>query len=408
MTYRPANSIQDLQFFGEFGGVNPSIEDSSTFTFLKAQTMEELFEIEKEGCYLYARHTNPNNRYLSNALAAMENTESAHCAGSGMGSISSVLLQLCSAGDEIVSSRTIYGGTYALMKNLLPRLNIKTRFVDITNLEAVENAITPNTKVLYCEALSNPLLEVSDLPKLGALARKKGIKLVVDNTFTPLLITPAKFGADVVIHSLTKFINGTSDAVGGVACGSKELISSMMDVNSGTSMLLGPVLDGMRSASMLKNMHSLPVRMERHSRNAQFLAERFEQAGLKVRYPGLKSHPQHELMDSLMNHEFGFGGMLTLDMGTLEKANQLMESMQHENLGYLAVSLGFYKTLFSAPGSSTSSEIPEEEQVKMGLSHGIVRFSIGLDQDIERTYDRMMACIRKVTDVPQNESLAFG
>ncbi len=396
MAFNPASEIQDLQFFGEFGGVNPSIEDSSTFTFLHANTMEELFEIEKEGCYLYARHTNPNNKYLSNALAAMEGTESAHCAGSGMGSISSVLMHLCSAGNHIVSSRTIYGGTYALMKNLLPRFEIKTTFININDFKAVEDAITPDTKVLYCETLSNPLLEVADIPKLSEIAKRHNLTLVVDNTFTPLVFSPAKMGADVVVHSLTKFINGTSDAVGGVVCGPKELILSMMNVNSGTSMLLGPVLDGMRSASMLKNLHSLPIRMERHSRNAHYLAQKFEEAGLKVRYPGLQSHPQHELYKKYMNQEFGFGGMLTLDVGSLKNANLLMEQMQNDNLGYLAVSLGFYKTLFSAPGTSTSSEIPEDEQASMGLSPGLVRFSIGLDQDIERTYQKMMRSITAV------------
>ncbi|GAB5558212.1 MAG: aminotransferase class V-fold PLP-dependent enzyme [Schleiferiaceae bacterium] len=394
--HHPADAILDLQNFGEFGGVNPSIEDSSTYTFLHASSMEELFEVEKEGCYLYSRHTNPNNKYLGDALAGMEGTEAGHCAASGMGSISSVILQLCSAGDEIISSRTIYGGTYAFFKNFLPKFNIKVNFVDTTNLEAIEAAITDKTKVIYCEALSNPLLEITDLPKISALAKKANAQLVVDNTFTPLIICPKTHGADVVIHSLTKFINGTSDAVGGVACGTKEFVASMMDVNSGAAMLLGPSQDTMRSASILKNLRTLPVRMERHSRNAQFLAEKFEAMGLKVKYPGLKSHPQHELMTSLMNKEFGYGGMFYLDMGDLATANKVMEEMQLANIGYLAVSLGFSKTLFSAPGSSTSSEIPEDEQAEMGLSDGIIRFSIGLDQNIERTFERMVDCMKKV------------
>jgi len=392
----PADAILDLQNFGEFGGVNPSIEDSSTYTFLHASSMEELFEVEKEGCYLYSRHTNPNNKYLGDALAGMEGTEAGHCAASGMGSISSVILQLCSAGDEIISSRTIYGGTYAFFKNFLPKFNIKVTFVDTTDLKAIENAITENTKVIYCEALSNPLLEIADIPKISEMAKGAGAQLVVDNTFTPLIICPKTHGADVVIHSLTKFINGTSDAVGGVACGTKDFVASLMDVNSGASMLLGPSQDTLRSASILKNLRTLPVRMERHSRNAQFLCEKFEAMGLKVKYPGLKSHPQHELMTSLMNTEFGYGGMFYLDMGTLDKANAVMEAMQNANIGYLAVSLGFSKTLFSAPGSSTSSEIPEDEQESMGLSDGIIRFSIGLDQNIERTFERMVDCIKSV------------
>ena len=393
---KPANNIQDLQYFGEFGGVNPSITDSSTFTFLQADSMKELFEIEKEGCYLYSRHTNPSNKYLSDALAAMEGTEAAHCAGSGMGSISSVVFQLCSAGDEILSSRTIYGGTYALFKNFLPRFNVKTNFVDITNLDAVKASITPKTKVLYCETLSNPLMEVADIAELAKIAKENNLKLVVDNTFTPMIMSPIELGAEVVIHSLTKFINGTSDAVGGVTCASKEFIASMMDVNSGASMLLGPVLDGLRSSSILKNLHSLHIRMSQHSKNASYLAEKFENDGYKVVYPGLRSHPNHELFSTMMNPQFGYGGMFTIDFGSLEKANTLMEEMQNENVGYLAVSLGFYKTLFSAPGTSTSSEIPEEEQEAMGLSDGIVRFSIGLDQDIERTYTCIKECMQKV------------
>ena len=396
MSHKPADEILDLQYFGEFGGVNPSITDSSTFTFLQADTMEELFEIEKEGCYLYSRHTNPSNKYLADALAALEGTEAAHVSGSGMGSISCVLMQLCGQGDEIVSARTVYGGTYALMKHFLPRFGIKTTFVDMTDLEAVKAAINSNTKVLYTEAMSNPMLEIANLPELSKISKEYNLQFVVDNTFSPMVISPINFGVDIVIHSLTKFINGTSDALGGVTCGSKDLVKSMMDVNTGASMLLGPVLDGLRSASILKNLHSLHIRMKQHSKNAQFLAERFESLGLKVFYPGLASHPQHELMKSIYNEEFGFGGMLMIDAGTSKKSYELMEHMQNANVGYLAVSLGFFKTLFSNPGGSTSSEITDEEKESMGLSDGFVRISVGLDNDIERSFDKMVGCMKSV------------
>lgn len=391
--FNPADKIQDLQYFGEFGGVNPSISDSSTYTFLSAKTMFDTFEGNTEGCYLYSRHSSPMNLYLGEALAAMEGTESANVAASGMGAITPVLMQLCGAGDEIVSSRTIYGGTYAFMKNMLPKWNIKTHFVDITKLNKVEAAINKNTKVLYCETVSNPLLEVADIESLAKLAKKHNIKLVVDNTFSPLSVAPAKLGADVVIHSLTKFINGSSDTVGGVVCASQEFINDLKNVNNGASMLLGPTMDSLRSASILKNLRTLHIRMKQHSYNANYLAERFENDGLKVVYPGLKSHPSHEIYTNMINKEYGFGGMMTLDVGSLEKANELMELMQHKNLGYLAVSLGFYKTLFSAPGTSTSSEIPMEEQIEMGLTDGLIRFSIGLDNNIERTYEMMKACM---------------
>ncbi len=396
MSFKPANNIQDLQYFGEFGGVNPSISDSSTYTFISAKTMFDTFEGNADGCYLYSRHSSPSNLYLGEALAAMEGTETANVSASGMGAITPVLLQLCQAGDHIVSSRTIYGGTYAFMKNFIPRLGIETSFVNITKLEEVEKAITKQTKVLYCESVSNPLLEVADIPGLAGLAKKHNLKLIVDNTFSPLSISPFPMGADVVIHSLTKFINGSSDTVGGVVCGTQDFINDLRNVNSGASMLLGSTMDSLRAASVLKNLRTLHIRMKQHSKNAQFLAEKFEQDGLKTVYPGLKSHPSHSLFKSMMNKDYGYGGMLTIDVGSLEKANELMELMQNKNLGYLAVSLGFYKTLFSAPGTSTSSEIPEEEQKDMGLSDGLIRFSIGLDDDIERTYKMMRQCMEQL------------
>ncbi len=395
-THKPADRIQDLQYFGEFGGVNPSITDSSTYTFLSAKTMFDTFEGNAEGCYLYSRHSTPSNLYLGQALAAMENTEAANVTASGMGAITSVLLQLCQSGDEIISSRTIYGGTYAFMKNFLPKLQIQTKFVDITNLEQVENAINQNTKVLYCETISNPLLEIADIEGLSKIAKHHNLQLVVDNTFSPFMVTPVNLGADVVIHSLTKFINGSSDAVGGVICGTQQFIDDLRNVNDGACMLLGPTMDSFRAASILKNMRTLHIRMKQHSRNAQFLAEAFEKDGLKVVYPGLVSHSGHETLKKIYLPEYGFGGMMTLDVGSLDKANALMEMMQQENLGYLAVSLGFYKTLFSAPGTSTSSEIPGEEQKEMGLSDGLIRFSIGLDDDIERTYLKMKECMTKL------------
>ena len=169
--FNAANAIQDLQYFGEFGGVNPSISDSSTYTFLSAKTMFDTFEGNAEGCYLYSRHSSPMNLYLAQALAKMEGTETANVTASGMGAITSTLLQICKSGDHIVSARTIYGGTYAFMKNFLPPYQIETSFVDITDLEKVESAIKPNTKIIYCETVSNPLLEIADLRNLAEIGR---------------------------------------------------------------------------------------------------------------------------------------------------------------------------------------------------------------------------------------------
>lgn len=396
-----ANQLQDLQYFGEFGGVNPSISDSSTYTFLSAKTMFDTFEGNTEGCYLYTRHSSPSNLYLGEALAALEGTETANVYASGMGAISSVIMQLCDAGDHIVSSRTIYGGTYAFLKNFVKKFNIDTAFVDITALDIVEQSITSKTKMIYCESVSNPLLEVADIEALAKLAKKHNIPLIVDNTFSPLSIKPAALGADIVIHSLTKFINGTSDSVAGAVCGTTDFCLSLKDVNSGAGMLFGSTLDSLRAASILKNMRTLHIRMQKHSENALFLAQKFEADGFRVAYPGLDSHPGHETIKNQMNPAYGFGGLMTMDVGSLENANAFMELMQTEKLGYLAVSLGFYKTLFSAPGTSTSSEIPMEEQIEMGLSNGLIRFSIGLDNDIERTYQMMTDCLKRLNIKPQ-------
>jgi methionine-gamma-lyase len=382
MKFDPASNIQHLKQFGEFGGVNPSITDSSTFTFLHADDMEETFLGHTEGCFLYSRHWNPTNKYLAEAMAAMEDTESAWITSSGMAAITCSLLQICSAGDHIITSVTTYGGTYAFLKNYLPKFHIEVSFVDITRVDQVEAAMRPNTKVIYTESVTNPLLQVSNIPELARIAHRNNALLMVDNTFTPMIMSPSRLGADIVVYSMTKFINGKNDCVAGAICGTKQFVDDLSNVNNRTAMLLGPVLDPMRTASIHKNLHTLHLRIRQHSKNAMFLAQELSKAGLKLSYPGLESHPQHELHRSLMNEEYGFGGMLAIDFGTVAKANLVMQKMQQADVGYLAVSLGYFKTLFSCSGKSTSSEIPDSVQQQMGLSQGLVRFSVGLDNDI--------------------------
>ncbi len=401
MGFDPASRIQDFLVFGEFGDVNPSITDSSTYTFLTQEKMEEAFEHEIEGCFLYSRHWNPTNKFLAEALARMEDGESAQVMASGMGAISTTLLALCSQGDQIVCGRNIYGGTYALLKNLLPRFGVTTRFADLTDHAAVRAAITPRTRVVYVESVSNPLLEVADIPALSAIAHERGATLVVDNTFSPMVLSPLRLGADVVLHSMTKFINGTSDCVAGCVVSSHDFIGRLNDVNCGTSMLLGPVLDSFRAASILKNLHSLHVRMRKHSANALHVARRLESLGFDVHYPGLPSHPHHALITRMANEGYGWGGMLTLDAVDPTTAARLMQAMQEAKVGYLAVSLGYFKTLFSMPGHSTSSEMPAEERATAGISEGLIRFSIGLDADIEQTARRIEACIARVGLTPR-------
>ena len=391
--FNPANAIQDLKQFGEFGGVNPSITDSATYSFLQEKTMIDAFHGEAQGCFLYSRHWNPSNKFLADALAAMEGTESAWVTSSGMAAITTAILQNVNSGDHIITSVTTYGGTFAFLKNYIKKFNIDVTFVNIDNHESIRAAIKPNTKIIYTEAMTNPLLQISDIPKLAEIAHEHDIKLIVDNTFTPLIVSPFKLGADIVVYSMTKFINGKNDCVAGAICASNDFINSISSVIDGTAMLLGPVLDPLRSSSILKNMATLHIRMIQHSKNALYLAVKFKELGLKFNYPGVPDHPQHELFKSQINEGYGMGGLIAIDLETSERATPFMELMQEKGIGYHAVSLGYFKTLFSNSGRSTSSEVPIEIQKEMGLSPGLVRFSVGLDMDIERTFEMIKSCL---------------
>ncbi len=392
----PASAVQSLKQFGEFGGVNPSITDSATFTFMSEEEMINAFHGEAPGCFLYSRHWNPTNRYLSEALAAMEGTEMAWVTGSGMAAITTTLLQLCNSGDHIITSVTTYGGTFAFLNNYLKKFNIEVTFVNIEDHDSIRKAIRPNTKVLYTESMTNPMLQISDIPALAEIIKGTEVKLVVDNTFTPMIISPAQLGADIVVYSMTKFINGKNDMVAGAICASEQFINDISDVNTGTAMLLGPVLDPLRSSMILKNLGTLHIRMQKHSENAMYLAHKFKETGLKFKYPGLDSHQNFELFEKLRNKDFGYGGMIAIDLESAEKAAPFMELMQEKGVGYHAVSLGYFKTLFSNSGKSTSSEVPENIQQEMGLSPGLVRFSVGLDHDIERTWQMIKTCLEEL------------
>lgn len=387
--------------FGEHGGVCPSIERSSTFTVLDPHTMPEIFEgllgPESGGCFLYSRHFNPTIDVLGRYLAAMEGTESAICTSSGMAAISCALLQLCEQGDHIVASDTIYGGTHALLGDLFPSMGIETTFVDPTDSAAFAAAITSRTKVLCTEVEGNPTLKVADLPALSQIAHDRGISLVVDNTFTPMIISPAALGADIVVYSLTKFINGASDVIAGAICASQDFIHSLMDLHTGRVMLLGPTLDPRAAFDILQRLPHLGIRMREHSRRAMLIAEHLGALGASVTYPGSTAHPQHELFGEMMNAGFGYGGMLTIDCKTADKAGKLMSVLQNEEqFGLMAVSLGYFDTLMSCSGSSTSSEISAKEQESMGLSPGLLRIAVGYTGVIE---DRVAQIERAVNSV---------
>ena len=396
----PIEALAHLRHeFGEHGGVNMSIEASSTFTVMDPHSMPEMFQgrkgPENAGCYLYGRHFNPTVYNLGRQLAALEGTEGAYCTASGMSAISATLMAICRSGDHIVSSDTVYGGTYALMRNFLPhKAGVTTSFVDITDLDAVRAAITDDTRVLYTESVSNPTLRVADIPRLADIVREAGLQLVVDNTFSPLILSPAALGADIVVHSITKFISGMSDVIAGAVCGSHDFIEQLMDLHSGSLMLLGPTMDPKVASEISLRIPHLPLRMAAHGERALALAERLESTGVDVCYPGLSHHPDHALFDDLRCPEYGYGGVLTIDLGDEETANQLMSSLQNKyRFGFMAVSLGYFDTLMSCSGSSTSSEMTDEDQLTAGISPGLVRMSIGYTGTLEQRWGQLLGAL---------------
>jgi methionine-gamma-lyase len=403
MAFDPIQSLSRVQHeFGEHGGVNMSIEASTTYTVMDAGIMPEIFGgrmgPDTGGCYLYGRHFNPTVYVLGRYLAAIEGTEAGYATSSGISAIACTLMQLCGPGDEIVASNAIYGGTFALLKEYLPaKTGITVRFVDISDLDAVRSAISDKTRVVYTESISNPTMVVADLPKLADIAHGAGAQLVVDNTFSPMLLSPAQQGADIVVHSLTKFIGGCSDIIAGAVCASKDFIAQLMDLHMGSVMLLGPTMDPRVAFDLSLRLPHLGLRMREHSRRAQFFAEKLESLGIEVSYPGLPSHPQYAMLGTMLNEGFGYGGLFAIDLGDKERAFAFMNYLQQqEGFGFLAVSLGYFDTLMSCSASSTSSELTDEELMQAGIKPGLVRVSLGYTGTLEDRWDQFQRALRHV------------
>jgi len=403
--FDPIESFANMRHeFGEHGGVNMSIEASTTFTVLTADTMPEIFQGRlgpEGGCYLYGRHFNPTVYVLGRQVAALEGAEAGYCSASGMSAIAGAIMQLCGHGDHVVASDTLYGGTYALLHDFLPaKADIHASFAKVSDLEAIEAAFTPRTRVLYVETLSNPTLRVADLPRLAEIAHRRGARLVVDNTFTPLILSPLQHGADVVVHSLTKFMNGASDYIAGAVCGATGFIRELMDLHTGALMLLGPTMDPKVAYHISLRLPHLGLRMAEHSRRARVFAERLAEMRVPVVYPGLPDHPDHELLKRLANPDFGFGGIFCVDLETTRRAEEFMEILQNKDrFGFMAVSLGYFETLMSCSARTTSSEMTPEDLERAGIRPGLVRVSIGYTGSLEQRW-------RQFTDALQILNLA--
>lgn len=404
LRYRdPAASLASARHeFGEHGGVNMSIEASATFTVMEPDTMRRMFSGElgpDRDFYIYSRHFNPTVLNLGRQMAALEGTEAAYCTASGMSAISSVLLQLCGHGGHVVASKCLYGGTHALLTHFLPRAcNITATFVDTRDPEAVRAAVREGeTKVVYMETVANPTLAVSDIGKVAAVGHEFGLMVVVDNTFAPMVVSPARLGADVVVHSVSKFISGGADIIAGAICGPASLVNSMMDLHQGALMILGPTMNAKVAFEISERLPHLPLRMKEHCRRAMAYAERMKRMGLRVVYPGLDDHPDHALLAAMANPEYGFGGMVCVDMETEERANRLMHHLQNTTrFGLMAVSLGYYETLVSCSGSSTSSEMSPEEREEAGISPGLVRMSVGYSGTLEQRWAQLEKALHLV------------
>lgn len=402
-SFDPVESLAKIRHeFGEHGGVNMSISASTTYTVLRADTMPAIFAgrhgPDAGGCYLYGRHFNPTVYVLGRSLAALEGTEAGYATASGMSAIAAVVLQICDSGDHLVAANTLYGGTFALFNEFLPkRCGITTTFVDIRDHGAVAAAFTDRTKLLYCEGIANPTLAVADIPALAEIARGQGVKLVVDNTFSPMVLAPAQHGADIVVHSLTKFISGASDVIAGAVCAPVSFILELMDLHQGSLMLLGPTMNAKTAFDLSTRLPHLGMRMAEHSKRALIFASRLQEMGVEIIYPGLAAHPDHDLLSRLHNPQYGFGGIFALDCGTTENAFRFMEIAQNDcEFGFMAVSLGYFDTLMSCSCSSTSSELTDEAKEAAGISPGLVRVSVGFTGTVEQRWQQLERAVRAV------------
>jgi len=353
--------------------VSQPIVPAVAYSFNNADEAAAVVSGEEEGVY-YGRYGNPTTRTLEKKIAALEGSEDALGVSSGMAAISIALLAFLKHGDHVVVTKDVYGGTHKFLTNFAVRYGIETEFVDCTDINAIEAAIQPNTKAIYIETPSNPGLCLIDIEAVSKVSQAYDLPLLIDNTFmTPCLQTPLELGADVVIHSATKYLNGHGDVIAVFICADKETIKMMHIDFMG---VLGQPLNAWESFLILRGIKTLGIRVEKHCENAQKVAEFLEQHDLvdHVFYPGLPSHPQHELAQRQMR---GMGGIVSFEIkGGVEEGKKFISLL---DLAMISFSLGDPETLVQHPASMTHSSIPEEELKFFGISKGLIRLSVGLE-----------------------------
>ena len=362
----------------EFGPVVPPIYQTSTFKFESASHGASLFKGEKEG-YIYSRMGNPTVEAMENSVAELEGGYKALGCGSGMAAISTTLTALLNSGDHVVCSKSVYGPTSTLLNTIFRKFNVETTFVETSNFDEIKNALKPNTKVIYVETPGNPTLSITDIQKTAKIAHDNKAKLVVDNTFMrPALQQPLALGADIVVHSMTKFLNGHADVVGGIIVLNDE--ATYKEFRKVLNQM-GGVIDPFNAFLVHRGLKTLAIRMQRHNENSMEIAKVLEtHPKIKwVRYPGLESHPNYTIGQK---QHFGPGGMITFELkGGFDAGETLMNSVK---LCQLAVSLGGVETLIQHPASMTHLSMGKEARETAGITDGLVRLSVGIEnvQDI--------------------------
>ena len=356
------------------GALTPPLHLTSTFAFATAEQGGARFAGESEG-HIYTRISNPTTDLLERRMASLEGGEAAVAMASGMGAITSVLWSFLRAGDELITDKTLYGCTFSFFQHGLSRFGITVRHVDLTNPLALETAIADRTKVVYFETPANPNMRLVDIAAISAIARRHGAKTIVDNTYaTPVQTRPIEHGADMVVHSATKYLGGHGDLVAGIAVGSSEDMAEVRMV--GVKDMTGAVLAPFNAMLILRGLKTLQLRVERHAASAQHIAEALQQHSsvASVHYPGLSDFPQHELAKRQMN---GFGGMIAFELKGGYTAG--IEMMNRLRLVRRAVSLGDAESLIQHPASMTHSTYTRDEREAHGISEGLVRLSVGLE-----------------------------
>jgi O-succinylhomoserine sulfhydrylase len=349
---------------------------TSSYVFNSAAEAAARFSGEKPG-NIYSRFTNPTVRTFEERLAALEGGERCVATGSGMAAILSTCLALLKSGDHVVSSRNIFGPTVLLFNNYLGKFGIETSYVSLSDYGAWEKAIKPNTKLLFVETPSNPLTEIADIARIAKIAHAKGCLLVVDNVFcTPVLQQPLKLGADLVVHSATKYIDGQGRCIGGAVVGNKELVGEKV---YGFMRTCGPSLSPFNAWVFLKGLETLGLRMKAHCANALALAQWLEKHKRvkRVYYPGLASHPQHELAEK---QQSGFGGMVSFEVeGGKDAAWKVIDNTRVISI---TANLGDAKSTITHPATTTHGRITPEQRADAGIGDGLIRISVGLE-DVE-------------------------